>query len=119
MLKKTITLFAILISLAGCATSPKMAVAPNQTVTKPSAQESQIIFMRSSFVGSAIDASLFDVTNGNMEFIGIISNATKIAHVTKPGKHTFMVVSEAADFMEADVLPGKNYYSIVTPRMGA
>ena len=30
-----------------------------------------------------------------------------------------MVVSEAADFMEADFLPGRTYYSIVTPRMGA
>lgn len=30
-----------------------------------------------------------------------------------------MVVSEAADFLEADFLPGRTYYSIVTPRMGA
>jgi hypothetical protein len=30
-----------------------------------------------------------------------------------------MVVSEAADFMKATVLPGKTYYALVTPRMGA
>jgi len=30
-----------------------------------------------------------------------------------------MVVSEAADFLEADLLPGKTYYAMVTPRMGA
>jgi hypothetical protein len=29
-----------------------------------------------------------------------------------------MVVSEAADFMKATVLPGKTYYALVTPRMG-
>jgi len=115
---KKIILMALVLGATGCATAPKMAVSPNQTITKPSAQESQVIFMRSSFVGSAIDASLFDVTNGNLEFIGIISNATKVAYTTKPGKHTFMVVSEAADFMEADVAAGKNYYSVVTPRMG-
>ena len=70
-------------------------------------------------MGSAINASLYDVTGGELKFVGIIANGTKIAYDTKPGKHTFMVVSEAADFMEADIRPGKTYYSIVTPRMGA
>jgi hypothetical protein len=37
----------------------------------------------------------------------------------KPGQHTFMVVSESADFLQATVLPGKTYYAMVTPRMGA
>ena len=74
--------------------------------------------MRSSFLGGAINSSLYDITNGEPEFIGIVANGTKIAYDTKPGKHLFMVVSEAADFLEADVKPGKSYYSIVTPRMG-
>ena len=30
-----------------------------------------------------------------------------------------MVISEAADFMEAKLAPGKTYYAVVTPRMGA
>jgi hypothetical protein len=30
-----------------------------------------------------------------------------------------MVVSEAADYMEANLDPGKTYYAMVTPRMGA
>ena len=46
-------------------------------------------------------------------------NGTKVVYKTTPGKHVFMVVSEAADFMEADLDSGKNYFSIATPRMGA
>lgn len=77
-----------------------------------------VVFMRSSFVGSAISASVFDVSGSETKFVGIINNGTKMAHPVKPGSHTFMVVSEAADFMQATVLPGRTYYALVTPRMG-
>ena len=58
------------------------------------------------------------MTDGKTRFIGVMANGTKIAYPTTPGKHTFMVVSEAADFMEADLVAGKTYYALVTPRMG-
>lgn len=106
------------IFFAGCASNP-MNVTKATEVTPATAQEAQVVFMRSSFLGAAINASLFDVTAGDPVFIGIISNGTKVPYLTTPGKHTFMVVSEAADFLEADIVAGKNYYSIVTPRMGA
>jgi hypothetical protein len=80
--------------------------------------ESMVVFMRSSFVGGAISASVFDVSGAETKFIGIVNNGTKVAYPLKPGKHTFMVVSEAADFMEATVAPGRTYYAMVTPRMG-
>jgi hypothetical protein len=107
-----------IIFVTGCASNPMM-VSPQQELQKPLTDESQVIFMRSSFVGSAISASLYEVTDGNIEFIGVIVNGTKVSYRTVPGKHVFMVVSEAADFMEADLAPGKNYFSITTPRMGA
>ena len=117
---KYIRLLSILSTLifAGCASNP-MQVSSSQSVQKAMPDESQIVFMRSTFVGSAINASLYDVTDEETRFLGIISNGTKVAYTTTPGKHTFMVVSEAADFMEGDFLPGRTYYSIVTPRMGA
>lgn len=108
----------VVVALVGCASNP-MVVSSKQDLVKPASTESQVIFMRSSFIGSAIGASLYEVSDGNIKFIGIINNGTKIAYSTKPGKHVFMVVSEAADFMEADLAPGKNYFSITTPRMGA
>jgi len=104
--------------VAGCATS-KMMDAPEQQLITPSADKAQVVFFRSSFVGSAIQAVVFDATGGGAEFIGILSNGKKLAYEVDPGKHTFMVVSEAADFMEAELVGGKTYYAVVTPRMGA
>lgn len=102
--------------LTGC--SSMMQPVDNQAV-QPSAQDgAQVVFMRSAFTAKAIDASLYDVTDGQTRFIGIMANGTKVAYPTAPGHRTFMVVSEAADFLEADLAPGKTYHSMVTPRMG-
>ncbi len=103
--------------LAGCASNP-MAPVANQAVQAPSPDMAQVVFMRDAYTGKAIVSSLYDVTDGQTRFIGVMANGTKIAHPTTPGKHTFMVVSEAADFMEADLVAGKTYYALVTPRMG-
>lgn len=102
---------------AGCASNP-MQQAAQQQIQPVEANQAQVIFMRSSVFGGAIKASLFDVTDGNIQFIGILANNTKTAYVTKPGKHTFMVVSESADFMEANLKAGSNYFSLATPRLG-
>lgn len=114
------TLFAVSVIalLSGCASS-KMMVQEDQQLAPPPEGKAQVVFLRSTFVGSAIQASVFDVTSGEPEFIGIISNNTKFAHASDPGKRVFMVVSEAADYMEADLAAGKTYYAMVTPRMGA
>jgi hypothetical protein len=112
----SILMLAGTLLLTGC--SSLMQPVDNQTV-QPSAQDgAQVVFMRSAFTAKAIDASLYDVTGGKTQFVGILSNDTKIAYPTVPGHRTFMVVSEAADFLEADLAPGKTYYSMVTPRMG-
>jgi hypothetical protein len=111
-------LLAVVVFIAGCASSG-MVKAPNQALTNAPAEHAQVVFMRSSFVGSAISASVFEVTNGTPEFLGLVEDDTKIVVKATPGKHVYMVVSEAADFMEAEVVAGKTYYSVVTPRMGA
>ena len=103
--------------LAGCASNPMDPVA-DQTVQPPAPGMAQVVFMRDAYTGKAIVSSLYEVTDGKTQFIGVMANGTKIAYPTTPGKHTFMVVSEAADFMEADLLAGKTYYALVTPRMG-
>ncbi|WP_444995473.1 hypothetical protein [Aliikangiella sp. IMCC44359] len=103
--------------LTGCASNP-MQVLKDQPLEKAKEGEAQVVFMRSSFVGGAINSSIFEIVDNEPVFVGILANGTKLAYNTKPGKHTFMVVSEAADFLEANVVAGKTYYSIVTPRMG-
>ena len=103
--------------LAGCASNP-MAPVADQTLPPAAADSAQVVFMRDAYTGKAIVSSLYDVTDGKTRFIGVMANGTKIAYPTTPGKHTFMVVSEAADCMEADLVAGKTYYALVTPRMG-
>lgn len=114
-----IRIFSLLaiVFFTGCASNP-MAVSIQQELQRPQSNESQVIFLRSSFLGSAIGSSLYDVTNGDIKFLGVLANGTKLSYKTTSGKHVFMVVAEAADFMEADLDSGKNYFSIATPRMG-
>ncbi|MFZ5799714.1 MAG: hypothetical protein C4563_06630 [Desulfobulbus sp.] len=110
-------LVLFLLILSGCASS-KMQIAARQSLPPADPGKSQVVFLRSSIVGSAIQSSVFDVTSGTPVFIGIVSHNTKVRYPTEPGLKTFMVVSEAADFMQAELAPGKTYYGIVTPRMG-
>jgi hypothetical protein len=118
MKTKMLTLLAATLFATGCA-SNRMIDAPEQDLITPPTDKAQVIFLRSSFVGSAIQSVIYDATDGGTEFIGILSNGKMLSYTVDPGKHLFMVVSEAADFMEANLVGGKTYYAIVTPRMGA
>jgi hypothetical protein len=101
--------------------APAAAFTPISTAPTPAAAaaDSKVVFLRATNFGGAIAASVFDVTEaGEPKFIGIINRGNKLAYPVKPGLYTFMVVSEAADFMQATVIGGKTYYALVTPRMG-
>ena len=103
------------ILLQACSVSPHVTAVPDaQKITKAPTDKALVIFMRPSSFGGAIQAVVYDDTN----YISTISYQTQIAYETEPGKHLFMVVSEAADFMEADLKAGKTYYALVTPRVG-
>jgi len=118
MKTKLVALLVAALFATGCA-SNKMIDAPEQDLITPPTDKAQVIFLRSSFVGSAIQSVIYDATGGGTEFIGILSNDKMLSYIVDPGKHLFMVVSEAADFMEANLVGGKTYYAIITPRMGA
>lgn len=115
-----IALVVAVLSLAGCASAPLNKRAENQTLAVPSPQMSRVVFLRPSMFGYAISAVLFDVTNdSDPKLLGISSAGSKMVYDVPPGTHRFMVYSEAADFMEAKLAPGKTYYAVVAPRMGA
>lgn len=119
-MKKHLVLFLMLgmvFNLYGCASSV-MTKAPSQELKPPSAGKAQVVFMRSSIVAAAISAELFEVVDGELKFIGVISNGTKVVHETSPGKKVYMAYGMAADFMLADVQAGKTYFSIVRPNWG-
>ena len=96
------------------------ALTPVSTAPTAAVAESKITFMRATSYGGNVAASVFDVTDsGEAKFIGIVRPWNKLVYPVRPGLYTFMVVSEAADFMQATVVGGKTYYALVTPRMGA
>ena len=107
-------------SLIGCAAQSAYMKPAGLDVAgyRPDSNEAAVIFMRPSRFGGAIQSSVFDVTTEKNVLIGIVSSKTKLVYKTSPGKHLFMVVSESADFMGAELEGGKTYYAIVTPRMG-
>ena len=99
--------------------APAASLTPTSTAPAAALQEGKVIFVRTAVGGSAITASVFDVTDsGPPTFINHVQRNYKVVYPVKPGLHTFMVVSEAADFIQVEVLPGKTYYAIVEPRMG-
>jgi hypothetical protein len=106
--------FAVLLALPGCsrrsglmATAPADSPAPADTAT--------VVFLRPGFTGFAISAAVYD----GEQFAGIVMRHARLALHVAPGQHRFMVVSEAADFLDADLAAGKEYFVLVTPRMGA
>ena len=111
----------LLVSFFGCAgSSPKMRVVPENEVSyAPDQSHALVIFMRPSSFGSAIQSSVFDITTDENKLVGIVSAKKKVAYKAKPGQRLFMVVGETADFMKADLEPGKTYYCLVAPRPGA
>lgn len=105
----------VYLGLQGCSVSPHLTeVSLEQKTVYPKRGKALVIFMRPSFYGGAIQATVFDDT----KYIATVSAGTHVAYQAEPGKHTFMVVSEAADFMDADLQAGKTYYSLVEARMG-
>ena len=91
--------------------------AENQAPT-PEEGKALVIFLRSTFVGSAISASVYDAPDNETKFIGIIQNKQRVAYQAEPGQHRFMVIAENADFVDATLEAGKTYYVLVSPRMG-
>lgn len=112
-------LFGLLLLGACAGTSDYMKnIEPADANYAPKPDKALIVFMRPSSLGFAVQSSVFDVTDGDPQFIGIVSAKKKIAHQSPTGERRFMVIGESADFMGATLDPGKVYYALVTPRMG-
>lgn len=105
------------IILTGCGKN-HMVKLPESKMQKNPSSQATIEFMRSSFVAGAIGVELFEIVNGELEFIGNLPMGTKVIHHTKPGKKVYMAYGTAADFMIADIKAGEKYYSIVRPNWG-
>ncbi len=104
----------------GCGTVRYMKEMPaGSTVQAPKPGKAMVVFMRSGGVGQAIGSSVFEIRNDNPELVGLVASNTKVAYEVDAGRRLFMVISESADYMSADLAPNRTYYAFVTPRMGA
>lgn len=109
-----VTLLAV---LSGCA-SGLMKEVGSQEIRAPAPDKVTVVFMRTSFVSSAIGAELFEVVDGKLNFIGALPKGNKIVYETTPGNKVFMAYGTAADFMLGNLTAGRTYYSIVRPNWG-
>ncbi len=80
----------------------------------PEPEHALLLFVRPSSLGFAIHPALYDGDT----LIGISSAQTAVAYQATPGPHRFMVVSEAADFLDAELIAGRTYFVTVEPRIG-
>ena len=96
-----------------------MDVLPVETVKTPEAGKANVVFIRP--VGTAFRqaSTVFDVTAGKMDMIGVVPNMKKLVYPVDPGQYTFMILGESTDYITADVEAGKTYYARVAQRMGA
>jgi hypothetical protein len=118
MIGRTKVLLALAVGLlAGCSVRSDLMAPTGEPTSglRPAAGKALVVFLRPEYVGYAIQAVVYDDT----QFIGVVSRYAAVAYQADPGPHRFMVVSEAADFMDADLAPGRTYFAQVRPRMGA
>lgn len=135
MYLRPVFIFAVVIVLANCSffseressqvtNTPKVQEVPVEFLESEDSQatafhSSNIIFIRSSLVASAVEASVFDVSNGVPRLISSLKNNSKVSYSIMSGRHTFMVLSgSSVDFLRLDASGGRTYYSLVKPRMG-
>lgn len=118
--RRLIVAFTVIVSLGlgGCASEHMVDVAVPKVIAEKDPNTATMVFFRSSFFGGAIQSSVFNVTKGDADFIGIVSAGKKVAYAAPPGKQRYMVIGESADFMDANTIAGKTYYVRVRPRVG-
>lgn len=107
-------LLAITLGSAGCAARYWDSAAPGSRITGPPPGTSLVYFVQPDLWSLRDAAFIFD----DLYFVGAIGGGGHIAYVTVPGRHLFMVTSEAADFLEAELLPDRTYYVNVVRRWG-
>jgi hypothetical protein len=94
---------------------------PGLQIADPGPDEALIVFMRSpKKLGAVIKVTVYDKRDdGTVEFLAVLTRSTGLVHSVSPGKYTFAVVGESADFIEVNTEGGKIYPVIVKPRTGA
>ena len=89
-------------------------VPSDRVVTAPDEGKAMVVFMRPASLGFAIQSTVFLIKEDTPVLVGHVAAKKKVSYQIEPWKHLFMVVSEAADFMAAELEANKTYYALVT-----
>ena len=111
-----LALVGLATALEGCVRRSGLmsSTGPPGAAVAPAAGKALVVFLRPSRYSGAVQAVLYD----GDALVGISSVGTAINYQATPGRHQFMVVSDAADFLDAELGPDKTYFVLVTPEMG-
>jgi hypothetical protein len=128
----------LVLVLSGCVALPPqlMADAPDQDVPPAPPGKAQIVFMMPAYFAAPLtpvpllvgyQPTIYAVTSGRPQLIGMLPPASKLVHMVDPGEHVFMIVTEsensacapecpqmaagAPEFLPATVLVGRTYYA--------
>ena len=110
-----VAMFAVL--AVGCSVQSDLMKSTGQAPAslRPEPGKALVVFLRPEYSGYRVQAVVYDADS----YIGVVSRFAAVPFDAAPGHHRFMVVSEAADFLDADLLPGRTYFVEVVPRLGA
>ena len=113
-------LLTVALLLSGCAGTVvhMQELSADRAPGAPARGKAEVVFLRPSGLGFAIQSSVFEVKDGKSLLVGIVAAKAKVAYEVDPGRHLFMSIGENADFMTADLAAGRTYYVNVEPRMG-
>ena len=112
------SLVLLLALLAGCSAtrSDKLdyAAEPGLRLEAPAADEAVVVFLRPSMTGHGVTATVYEVDR----FVTFVMADSHFVCRTTPGEHRYAVVSETADFLDAELAGGRIYFALVEPRFG-
>lgn len=116
-MKKMTILAAAALTTSGLIAAPAAMAADKEPVTipKPLAGKGQIVFYRTgTIMGAAMGCSV----NENGQKISSLGAGKYFILVTEPGRHEYMVKSEAKDFLALQVEADETQYAMCKIKMG-
>jgi hypothetical protein len=103
-------LMCLSIGVAGCASRSMMMNDANPAASK--SDQAVVILAFPPAITDFFSLSVYDVTEPETKLIGILETGSKIAYPVPAGRHTFMILANSTDFLEAHVAAGKTYYAV-------
>lgn len=111
------TRFLVALSLAALPlTTPALAGPPEVPIAIPAppAGKGQVVFFRNSAMGLAVSCAV----NENGAKVSSLPPGQYFVLVAEPGKHSYMVSSEAKDVLTLEVEPDETQFAICKIKMG-